>query len=74
VEVAEGPSGPRLLIQGPGAASQACDFQDADALERYQDNYQRDLLENGFRLQATAERRALQPTSQRERQADRRRR
>jgi hypothetical protein len=47
----------RLTVQGPGEAVRTHDFNDAGVLSLFQESLERDLVERGFRLQATAERR-----------------
>jgi hypothetical protein len=57
LELQEGPGLLRLIVYGPGNAYQPIDFSDRKALTAYQSTYERDLLDRGFQLQASAERR-----------------
>jgi hypothetical protein len=58
LEVEESPGVLRLIVFGPGNEHRAFDFPDGKALTEYQVAYERLLLDNGFQLQAIAERRA----------------
>jgi hypothetical protein len=58
LEVQDGRFGPQLLIRGPGSASRLCDFQDLGSLLEYQSSYEKELLDDGYRLCAIAERRS----------------
>ena len=57
LEVHEAPVGVRLIVYGPGTAYRAVDFPDGTSLTTHQMAFERGLLDNGFRLQAIAERR-----------------
>ncbi len=48
----------QLIVFGPGNAHRAFDFPDGTALTEYQVTFERGLLDDGFELRATAERRA----------------
>jgi hypothetical protein len=58
LEVLESPGVLRLIVFGPGTEHRAFDFPDGKSLTEYQVTYERGLLDNGFHLQAIAERRA----------------
>ena len=58
LEVLESPGVLRLIVFGPGNEHRAFDFPDGKSLTEYQVTYERGLLDNGFQLQAIAERRA----------------
>jgi len=58
LEVLESPGVLRLIVFGPGNEHRAFDFPDGKSLTEYQVTYERGLLDNGFHLQAIAERRA----------------
>jgi hypothetical protein len=58
LEVHESPGALRLLVFGPGSEHRAFDFPDGKSLTAYQITYERELLDDGFHLQAIAERRA----------------
>jgi len=58
LEVLESPGVQRLIVFGPGNEHRAFDFPDGKSLTEYQVTYERGLLDNGFHLQAIAERRA----------------
>ena len=47
----------RLIVFGPGNAHRAFDFPDGRSLTEYQVTFERGLVDNGFQLQAIAERR-----------------
>jgi len=57
LEMQEGAGVARLLVFGPGSARGSFDFPDENALLEYQSTYERGLLENGFSLRVTADRR-----------------
>ena len=57
LEVYQGPATLRLLVFGPGREHRAFDFPDGKSLTEYQVTYERGLLDEGFHLQAVAERR-----------------
>jgi hypothetical protein len=57
VELDRGPTGPRLVIRGPGLAKATYDFKDAASLAQFQASHQEELIARGFRLQAFADRR-----------------
>ena len=58
LEVHESPGVLRLIVFGPGNEHRALDFPDGTSLTEYQGTYERGLLDDGFQLQAIAERRA----------------
>jgi len=58
LEMQEGAGVIRLLVFGPGSASGAFDFPDETALLEYQSTYERGLLDNGFALRVTTDRRS----------------
>ena len=51
-------AGFRLLIAGPGPASAEFDFTEMSNLDLFRQNYERDLLARGFRIEAAVERRS----------------
>jgi hypothetical protein len=57
LEMQDGSGVTRLLVFGPGNARGAFDFPDESALLEYQSTYERGLLDNGFALRVTADRR-----------------
>ena len=57
LEVQEGVGLIQLLVFGPGNAYGAFDFPDESALLEYQSTYERGLLNSGFALRVTADRR-----------------
>jgi hypothetical protein len=57
LEVYQTPGVMRLIVFGPGNAHRAFDFPDGRSLTEYQVTFERGLLEDGFQLQAIAERR-----------------
>lgn len=57
LEVQEGVGLARLLVFGPGNAYGAFDFPDEKALLEYQGTYERGLLDSGFTLRVTTDRR-----------------
>jgi hypothetical protein len=50
-------AGVQLTIDGPGAATSTHDFPPGTSVERFREEYERKLREQGYRLQAVAERR-----------------
>jgi hypothetical protein len=58
LEVHESPGELRLMVFGPADEHRVFDFPDGKSLTEYQVTYERGLLDNGFHLQAIAERRA----------------
>jgi hypothetical protein len=58
VEMTRNPSGYRLDVWGPGRARAAHEFEDAPAAISAAEMHQKALLDQGFALQARAERRA----------------
>jgi hypothetical protein len=58
LEVHESPDMLRLVVFGPGNEHRAFDFPDGKSLTEYQVTFERGLLDDGFQLQAIAERRA----------------
>lgn len=57
LEVYKSPATLRLLVFGPGREHRAFDFPDGKSLTEYLVKYERGLLDEGFHLQAVAERR-----------------
>ena len=57
LEVHQSPGVLRLIVFGPGNAHRAFDFPDHTSLTEYQVTFERGLLDDGFQLRATAERR-----------------
>jgi hypothetical protein len=49
--------GMQLMIEGPGSASSTHDFPAGASVERFRQDFERKLSEDGYRLQAVAERR-----------------
>ena len=49
--------GMQLVIEGPGPASSTHDFPPGNSVERFRQEYERNLLEDGYKLQVVAERR-----------------
>lgn len=74
LHVQPGPAGFQLVIFGPGNATAEFDFAGMEHLERFREQYARDLIARGFELQAGAERRsgADRRAAQRPMSADRR--
>ena len=62
LEIHEGSGITRLLVFGPGTAHGAFDFPDESALLEYQSIYERGLLDNGFALRVTTDRRSIGST------------
>jgi hypothetical protein len=74
VQVEDSPQGYLLIVMGPGENSASYDFGDAAAVDEFRQNYERDLVSRGFRLQAVAERRRTDDRRQSSRTASRERR
>jgi hypothetical protein len=74
LEVHQSPGVLRLIVFGPGNAHRAFDFRDGRSLAEYQVTFERGLLDDGFHLQATAERRAGTERRARRRDSNDRRR
>jgi hypothetical protein len=55
--VSEDPTGTALVVLGPGAASATYRFTDMASLTAFADGQEQKLLDEGFHLQAVAERR-----------------
>jgi hypothetical protein len=58
LEVLTTPEGVHLVIEGPGLASSRFDFPPGTAVESFRKEYERKLIEDGFRLQAVDRRSA----------------
>ena len=50
-------TGVQLTIDGPGEASASYDFPAGTAVDGFRQEYEQKLIDDGFRLQAVAERR-----------------
>jgi hypothetical protein len=57
IELSRTPAGVQLAIEGPGPASSSHDFPTGTSVERFRQEYERTLLEDGYKLQVVAERR-----------------
>jgi hypothetical protein len=57
LELVKTASGVQLTIDGPGAASASHDFPAGTSVDRFREEYEQKLVNDGFKLQAVAERR-----------------
>lgn len=68
LEVRATPEGVQLVIEGPGEATSRFDFPPETSVDAFRRDYEQKLLDEGYRLQVVAERRAQdEPSRQRER-------
>jgi hypothetical protein len=58
IEVQAGPAEAVLLVSGPDSNADRHGFADIASLEVFREEFERDLVARGFRLQAVAERRS----------------
>jgi hypothetical protein len=72
IELCPTSDGMQLTIEGPGNASSAHDFPPGTSVERFRQEYERTLVEDGYKLQVIAERRGdPAPSGARERRRKR---
>ena len=74
IELCQTSHGMQLVIDGPGPASSTHDFPPGTSVERFRQEYERKLVDDGYKLQIVAERRDEGDTAGRPGPVERRRR